>query len=40
METARDVGTGDDPEHRIVVTEAPDAKALAQVGVQVDAASA
>ena len=36
MESARHVGAGDDPEHGVVVTEAPDAEALAQVGVEVD----
>ena len=36
MESARHVGARDDPEHGVVITEAPDAKALAQVGVQVD----
>jgi len=36
MESARHVGAGDDPDHGVVVTKAPDAKALAQVGVEVD----
>ena len=37
MEAACDVGAGDDAEHGVVVAESPDAEALAQVGVQVDA---
>jgi len=37
VETARDVGTGDDAEHGVVVAEPPDAEALTQVGVEVDA---
>ena len=36
METARHVGAGDDAEHGVVVAQAPDAEALAQVGVEVD----
>jgi len=36
VETARHVGAGDDREHGIVVAEPIDAKALAQVGVEVD----
>ena len=36
MEAARHVGTGDDPEHGVVIAKTPDAKAFAQVGVEVD----
>jgi len=36
VETARDVGAGDDLQHRVVITEAPDAEALAQVGIEID----
>jgi hypothetical protein len=36
VETAGHVGAGDDLQHRIVIAKAPHAKALAQVGVEVD----
>ena len=36
VEAARHVGAGDDLEHGVVVAEAPDAKAFAQVGVEID----
>ena len=36
VETAGHVGAGDDAQHGVVVTEPPDAEALAQVGVEVD----
>ena len=36
VEAARDVGTCHDRKHGVVVTEAPDAEALAQVGVEID----
>jgi hypothetical protein len=36
VEPAGDVGAGDGVEDRLVVAEAPDAEALAQVGVEVD----
>jgi hypothetical protein len=35
VETTRHVGAGDDPEHGVVIAEAPDAKALAQISVEV-----
>jgi hypothetical protein len=36
VETARDVGAGDNAQHSVVITEPPDAEALTQVGVEVD----
>ena len=36
MEPARDVGTGDQVEHRLVVAQRPGAERFTQVGVQVD----
>jgi hypothetical protein len=37
METARDIGAGDNAEHGVVIAEPPDAESLTQVGVEVDA---
>ena len=37
VETAGDVGAGDDAEHGVVIAEPPDAESLTQVGVEVDA---
>jgi hypothetical protein len=36
VETARNVGAGDNAQHGVVITEPPDAEAFTQVGVEVD----